>query len=81
MKRILLSISLMTAFMLTVNAQVILLDADEGSCRSKANTNEVPFIPLLGVTYDQYAPMADGAAFLCCLGGAYLLKKRRKKKL
>ena len=76
MKRLLLSIVLMVAVMWPADAQVILLDTDEGKNRTEA-TGEAPFIPLLGVTYDQYAPVADGAFLLCCLGGAYLLKKKR----
>ena len=80
MKRLLLSIVLMVAVMWPADAQVILLDTDEGKNRTEA-TGEAPFIPLLGVTYDQYAPVADGAFLLCCLGGAYLLKKKRKTDL
>ena len=80
MKRLLLSIVLMVAVMWPADAQVILLDTDEGKNRTEA-TGDAPFIPLLGVTYDQYAPVADGAFLLCCLGGAYLLKKKRKTDL
>lgn len=77
MKRILLSIALVMSLIQTTDAQVILLDTDEGNNRA-VTTDEVPFIPILGVTYDQYAPVADGAFLLCCFGGAYLLKKKRK---
>lgn len=80
MKKLLLSITLMTAIMRPADAQVILLDTDEGRNRVEA-TGEAPFIPLQGVTYDQYAPVADGVFLLCCLGGAYLLKKKRKADL
>lgn len=77
MKRLLLSILLSVACLRTADAQVILLDTDEGRNRVET-TEEVPFIPWLGVTYDQYAPLSDGMLLMCCLGGAYLLKKKRK---
>ena len=80
MKRLLLFIMLLLAFLRPVDAQVILLDTDEGRNRTET-TDEVPFIPLLGVTYDQYAPLADGVFLMCCLGGAYLLKKKQKMDL
>ena len=80
MKRILLSILLTVALHLSMGAQVILLDVDENPHRSTVQ-GEMPFIPILGVTYDQYAPIGDGLLLLCGLGGAYLLKNKRKKNL
>jgi len=80
MKRILLSIVLLLGTLSYTNAQVILLDSDEGRRQALAE-GEVPFIPLQGVTYDQYAPLSDGTMLVCCLGVAYLLKKKRKNRL
>lgn len=78
MKRILLSIALLLASAYSIEAQVILMDADESRGRT-AVEGEVPFIPQLGVTYDQYAPLGEGAVLICCFGAVYLMKKKRKE--
>jgi len=36
-------------------------------------------VPQLGITIDQYAPLGGEILVLGCLGGAYLLSKRRRK--
>lgn len=79
MKRIILFIAFLFAFMLSANAQVILLDSDENKGRATVE-GEVPFIPVLGVTYDQYAPLESGALLLSGLGLVYLMKKKQKGK-
>jgi len=77
MKRFISAILLCLVLLSPAEAQVIILESDQNHNRAPVE-GEVPFIPSLGVTYDQYAPLSDGAALLCCLGAAYLLKKRRK---
>jgi len=79
MKRFLFAIALCFVLLSQAEAQVIILESDLDHGRATVE-GEVPFIPVLGVTYDQYAPLGDGAALLCCLGAAYLLKKRRKSR-
>lgn len=79
MKRILF-IALLVVAACNVKAQVILTDAEESRGRTVVE-GEVPFIPLLGVTYDQYAPLGGGTVLLCCFGAAYLMKKKRKEGL
>ena len=39
---------------------------------------QLPFVPVLGLTTDQYVPLGSGIMLLTGLGGAYLLGKRRK---
>lgn len=80
MKRILLSLTLILVAACNVEAQVILTDAEERRGRTVVE-GEVPFIPQLGVTYDQYAPLGEGTVLLCCFGAAYLMKKKRKEGL
>jgi hypothetical protein len=38
----------------------------------------LPSVPILDITYDQYAPLGGGVFMLGLLGGAYLLDKRKK---
>lgn len=77
MKRFILSLLLLFSIGFNSRAQVILLDSDESRERIEVEGTP-PFIPTLGVTYDQYAPLSDGTVLLCCIGAAYLLKKKRK---
>ena len=62
-------------------AQIVFLDDDEGAPRALASGEEVPFIPLLGVTHDQYAPLPDGVLLLCLFAGGVLKRKRNGKAL
>ena len=61
-------------------AQVFLDDEDMShSLRADAtNDPDLPVIPELNVTYDQYAPLGGEVMLLGLLGGAYLLGKKRK---
>ena len=71
---------LMVANLNEAKAQVFIADEEEfmNSNRNVRDESELPFIPELGVTNDQYAPMGSGIAVLGLLGGAYLLGKRKK---
>jgi len=77
MKRIFLSLLFLTAMLSNTEAQIILMDSDESRSRVEVEGTP-PFIPILGVNYDQYAPLPEGLTLLCGLGIAYLMKKKRK---
>lgn len=78
MKKTMISIVMMVFLSLPVRAQIILTDSDlEHVLRTEQEAP--PFVPELGVTYDQYAPLADGTVLLGALCGLYLLKKHKKK--
>lgn len=70
----------------TVNrtqAQILILDENEFNNNSRSNGSNggmLPNIPGLNSTNDQYAPLGGGEVLLLsCLGGAYLLGRRRKR--
>ena len=64
---------------LSAPAQIIITESDGNPNRS-TEQGAPPFIPELGVTYDQYAPIPDGWLLLSGLGGLYLLKKHKKRR-
>ena len=72
-------VALLLMLGLQAKAQVFIADEEEyiNSNRNVKNESELPFIPELGVTNDQYAPLGGGIAVLGLLGGAYLVGKRR----
>lgn len=64
--------------------QMILTEEDAG-INPRAGSPEPGFgvmVPVQNVTYDQweYLPLGDGLLLLAGLGGAYLLKKKRRQK-
>lgn len=64
-----------------MEAQVFIMTDDEFKYAKRGlQCNELPIIPTLDVTYDQYAPLSEGTLLLVFLGSAYLCSKRRKKK-
>lgn len=66
---------------LNSEAQILIVDEQEylNSDRNRVTVSDLPQMPQLGSTQDQYAPVGSGILVLGCLGGAYLLGKRRKK--
>ena len=72
---------LMVAASLKAEAQILIVDEQEylNSDRNRVTVSDLPQMPIQGVTTDQYAPVGSGILVLGCLGGAYLLGKRRKK--
>ena len=82
-KRIMTAAALVAMFFgltaMPAKAQVFLDDEEMSkSLRSTSEESDLPTIPQLNVTYDQYAPMGEGIVVLGLLGGAYLLGKKRK---
>ena len=68
-----------------VQAQIFLDDESMwANNRPGIDPSDLPNIPWLGITIDQYqefyAPLGDGVFALGLLGGAYLLNKKRKEK-
>jgi len=63
-------------------AQILIMDEEEEDSE-RTNTDEseleLPMVPELGITIDQYAPLGGEILVLGCLGGAYLLGKRKRK--
>lgn len=81
-KRIFSILAILGLLMSPLNAQILLMDPDEESSNIRVNSDdigELPFFPYQGITIDQYAPLGEGLLLLGCLGGAYLLGKRRRK--
>ena len=61
-------------------AQILLMDEEEEGWTYRPSSDEMdlPIIPQLGITLDQYAPLGSGTIVIGLLGGAYLICKRRK---
>ena len=61
-------------------AQVFIMDEDlDGNRRIGSKEFTVP-VPYQGTDLDEYLPLDGGWLLLAGLGGAYLLKKRKKEK-
>ena len=67
----------------TAKSQIMVLDEEEEEENTRSEVDEqgleLPMVPQLGITIDQYAPLGGEILVLGCLGGAYLLGKRRRK--
>ena len=63
-------------------AQILIMDEEEEEESERPVTNEegleLPAVPELGITIDQYAPVGCGTIVLGLLAGAYLVGKKRK---
>lgn len=64
----------------TTQAQVFMMDEDvESNIRLSESEFTVPTL-YQGTDFDEYLPLDGGWLLLAGLGGAYLLKKRKKEK-
>ena len=84
MKKTLITLTALAALLfcgMTAQAQVFLDDEDMSQSLRADRTNDpdLPVIPELNVTFDQYAPLGGEVLLLGLLGGAYLLGKKRKE--
>lgn len=62
-------------------AQVFIMDEDLGdNSRIGGSSFVIPPVPYQGADLDEYVPLEEGLLLLAGLGGAYLLKKRKKEK-
>lgn len=90
-RNIIISVLMVLAFVMTsvnpTKAQIgIFIMDDEEYANIRCNYEEVPdggfiipFNPEHNDTHDYFTPLGNGCLLLGCLGGAYLLGKRRKK--
>ena len=79
-KRFIAVIGLLLVMMCPVQAQVFIMDEDmDGNIRVGESEFVVP-VPYQGTDWDEYLPIGDGVLLLTALGGAYLLRKRKKSK-
>ena len=70
---------LLLSLSLVSKAQIFIDDDEvEGTLRNGQSSSGL-LVPIQGQQTDQYAPLGEGVLLLGCLGGAYLLNKRRKK--
>lgn len=78
LRRIVISLVLSLAFSLInpARAQIIILDGQSGSRQEVEG--DLPFIPGLGVSYDQYAPLTGGILLLSFCAASYGFLKRKK---
>lgn len=79
MKRTIIIVFLIGFLSLSAHSQIIITDADIDHQRRELQ-GAPPFIPELGVGYDQYAPLSHGMLLLSGLSGLYLLKKTKKRR-
>ncbi len=71
---------LMFVFVTSANAQVFLMDFDQGENPRVESEDYNLFIGGVGWDGDMfYAPLGSGLLLLGGLGGAYLLSKKKKK--
>ena len=72
-------VALTMAIAIPTQAQILIMDDEfEGQLRLKSDEDYF-FIMGQGEGFDAYTPLGDGLIVLSCLGGAYLLAKRKKK--
>ena len=80
--KVLRNIMLLLLLSLTMvsKAQIFINDDEfEGALRN-GKSSSILLVPIQGQQTDQYVPLGEEILLLGCLGGAYLLKKRIRKK-
>lgn len=77
-------VAILTVLLFTTGitqAQVFIMDEDLGdNSRIGGSSFVIPPVPYQGADLDEYVPLEEGLLLLAGLGGAYLLKKRKKEK-
>ena len=74
-----LALLLFLTVSLTVKAQVFMLDGDENYRDPEDPAVFVNLPEDYGLGVDWYTPVGDGVLLLSALGGAYILRKKRKE--
>lgn len=80
MKKIMILLTVVFLAVGPLKAQVFIADDEFEGMMRKDNPDFVLVSPIQGLSSDQYLPLGNGILLLAGLGGAYLLKKRNKKK-
>ena len=84
-KRIIVIATLLLMFVGASFGQIIYTDEDQGThLRASTSTGDLGvMVPLQNVNYDQWklmmVPLGDGLLVMIGLGGAYLLRKRKRR--
>ena len=81
MKR--LTVILIALFMavMPMRSQILIVSEEEyNSNRAQGTGTFNVMVPEQDVAYDQYLPLGNGWLVLGCLGGAYLLGKKRSRR-
>jgi hypothetical protein len=76
------TVVLLTVFVLAVGplkAQVFIADDEFEGMMRRSDPDFVLVAPMQGMTTDQFTPIGNGVLLLAGLGGAYLLRKCKKK--
>jgi len=79
--KVLRNIMLLLLLSLTMvsKAQIFINDDEfEGALRN-GKSSSILIVPIQGQQTDQYVPLGEEILLLGCLGGAYLMKKRKKR--
>ena len=81
MKKILLIFSILLALAAPMRAQVFIMEEDENEFRNVFGNGEWNNIIVHGSADDQanWVPLGEAVVLLSALGGAYLLKKRKRE--
>ena len=80
MKKIMVLLTVVFLSVGPLKAQVFIADDEFEGMMRKSDPDFALVSPLQGFSSDQYLPLGDGVLLLVGLGGAYLLRKRNKKK-
>ena len=80
MKKIMILLTVVFLSVGPLKAQIFIADDEFEGMMRKNNPDFALVSPLQGFSSDQYLPLGDGVLLLVGLGGAYLLRKRNKKK-
>ena len=80
MKKIVVLLTVLFMAVVPMKAQVFIADDEFEGMMRKNDPDFALVSPIQGLSTDQYLPLGDGVLLLVGLGGAYLLRKRNKKK-
>lgn len=70
---------LLLSLTMVSKAQIFIDDDEfEGTLRN-GNSSSILLVPIQGQQTDQYVPLGEEILLLACLGGAYLMKKKKKR--